>query len=105
MFITVSQSPQWHASFVQPLVQNPKTLNFKEKQQIFFNLHFSHCNQQMFDLVCKKKLLKPLIHCLLVCLFQGTSNSGGSPLIIFYPFTAKVIWYCRYVCSLTNSIF
>lgn len=33
------------------------------------------------------------------CLFQGTSYSGGSSLIIFHPFTAKVIWYCRYVCS------
>lgn len=40
-----------------------------------------------------------------VCLFQGTSNSGGSPLVIFHPFTAKVIWYCRYVCSLTICIF
>lgn len=38
------------------------------------------------------------------CLFQVSSDSGGSPLIIFHSFTAQVIWYCRYACRLHKII-
>lgn len=45
-------------------------------------------------------------HFVIICMFffQDTPNSRGSPLLIFHPFTVKVIWYCRYVCTLNAAV-